>query len=363
MVAGGAMKILGQYLSRQVYGSTALVLAAFLGLFAFFDLVHEIKDLGNGGYQFHHAAIYVALSLPSRAYELFPIAVLIGTLYGLTTLAQHSEITVMRASGLSTRGFLKILGRTGAVFVVIILVLGEWIAPQAEQWAEKWRLKAMGSVVGQQFRSGLWLKDEDYFINVREVLPDSTLKGVRIYRFDGGSQLKSISDAEEGAFVPPDRWRLRKVVQTAFGDDRATVTRLPQVEWKSAVSPDILNVLLVSPEHMSVPNLVLYVRHLAENRQNTDRYVIALWKKLIYPLASLVMMALALPFAFLHTRMGGVSVRVFSGIMLGILFYMLNGLFSSLGVINSWPPFLAAVTPSILFLLTAMAMLWWVEIR
>jgi lipopolysaccharide export system permease protein len=357
------MKVLYKYLSRQIYGATALVLMAFLGLFAFFDLVHEMGDLGNGGYKIQQAMIYVLLSLPSRAYELFPIAVLIGTLYALTTLARHSEITVMRASGLSTWGFLKVMGRAGISFVIITLVLGELVAPRAERAAEEWRLKAMSSVIGQQFRSGLWLKDEHYFINVREVLPDTSLRGVRIYEFDSRSTLRSISEAEEGQFVRPDHWHLKNVVQTVFGTDQATVRRLAEMEWKSSVNPDILNVLLVSPEHMSLPNLVLYIRHLSENHQNTDRYLIALWKKLIYPLASLVMMALALPFSFRQTRMEGVSVRVFAGIMLGILFHLLNGLFSSLGVINAWPPLLAAVTPSILFLLTALAMLWRAEAR
>lgn len=357
------MKVLNRYLSRQIYGATALVLLAFLGLFAFFDLVHEISDLGTGGYQVHQAMIYVLLTLPSRAYELFPIAVLIGSLYALTNLARHSEITVMRASGLSTRGFLKVLARAGVAFVIITLIVGELIAPRAERAAQEWRLKAMSSVIGQQFRSGLWLKDDAAFINVREVLPDTSLRGVRIYQFDNRSTLRSISEAEEGEFVLPDRWRLKKVVQTSFGTDQATVSRLAEMEWKSAVNPEILNVLLVSPEHMSMPNLVLYIRHLAENHQNTDRYIIALWKKLIYPLASLVMLALALPFSYLQSRMEGVSVRVFSGIMLGILFHMLNGLFSSLGVINSWPPLLAAITPSILFLLTALAMLWRAEAR
>lgn len=357
------MKVIRKYLARQIYASTALVLAAFLGLFAFFDLVHEMEDLGKGGYQLHQAALYVLLSLPGRAYELLPIAALIGSLYALTTLARHSEITVMRASGLSTRGFLSILGQVGAVFVVLTLVIGELIAPQAEQTAEQWRLKAMHSVVGQQFRSGLWLKDENYFINVRTVLPDTSLRGVRIYEFDNRAALRSISEADEGEFVRPDHWRLKNVVQTRFSGDRTSVVHLPDLEWKSSVNPDIVNVLLVSPEHMSMANLVLYIRHLTENHQTTDRYYIALWKKLVYPLASLVMMALALPFAFRQTRMGGVSVRVFVGIMIGILFHMLNGLFSSIGVINNWPPLLAAVTPSVLFLIAAMSMLWWAERR
>lgn len=357
------MKTLRKYMAREIYAATGLVLAAFLGLFAFFDLVHELQDLGQGGYQVYQAALYVLLSLPARAYELFPVAVLIGSLYALTTLSRHSEITVMRTAGLSTRGFLKMLGRVGIVFVVLTLIIGEVIAPEAEHAAEQWRLKATSSVIGQQFRSGLWLKDEHYFINVRTVLPDTSLRGVLIYEFDDRNNLRSISEAEEGAFVRPDRWHLNKVVQTVFDGEHSSVRRLADMEWKSSVNPDILNVLLVSPEHMSVANLVIYIRHLTENHQSTDRFYIAMWKKLVYPLASLVMLALALPFSFLQTRMGGVSVKVFTGIMMGILFHMLNGLFSSLGTINSWPPLLAAVTPSVLFLLAATGMLWWAERR
>lgn len=357
------MNILRKYLAREIYGATAMVMLAFLGLFAFFDMVHELQDLGQGGYQVYQAALYVLLSLPARAYELFPVAVLIGALYAMTTLSRHSEITVMRTAGLSIRGFLSILGRVGGVFVVLTLLIGEVVAPQAEHAAEQWRLRATSSVVGQQFRSGLWLKDDHYFINVQTVLPDSQLRKVRIYEFDAQSELKSISEAEEGSFVLPDKWQLKKVTRTVFKGTQTAIEKQESVAWRSSVNPDILNVLLVSPEHMSVANLVIYIRHLAENHQATERYYIALWKKLVYPLASLVMLALALPFAFLQTRMGGVSMKVFAGIMLGILFHMLNALFSNLGIINAWPAPLAAVTPSVIFLMTALGMLWWVERR
>ena len=148
-----------------------------------------------------------------------------------------------------------------------------------------------------------------------------------------------------------------------FDGDLARVQRLPEAIWFSALNPDILAVLMVVPERMSLSNLYSYIQHLAENRQKTDRYEIAIWKKLTYPLAVLVMMVLALPFAYLHDRMGAVSIKVFAGIMLGIGFQLLNGLFANLGVINGWPPLAAAITPSVLFLLAAAAMIGWVERR
>lgn len=360
-----ALKVFERYLARQVYASSALVLAAFLMLFAFFDLVGEMQDLGRGGYQFENALAYVILTLPGRIYELSPIAVLIGTLYALTTLARNSEITVLRASGLSTGAFIKTLLRIGLVFVASTLVIGELVAPPAERAAQQLRLKAMSSMVAQEFRSGLWVKDERSFVNVRNVQPDTSLRDVRIYEFDPAYRLTAINDAASGEFIAPDHWKLANVTRTSFdaNGERSQVDQVPELLWKSALNPDILSVLLVVPEKMSVINLYLYIKHLSENQQKTERYVIAMWKKLVYPLTSLVMMILALPFGFLPTRGGTVSLRVFTGIMLGIGFHMLNGLFSNLGVINNWTPLLSAVTPSAIFLLGAGGMLWWVERR
>jgi lipopolysaccharide export system permease protein len=358
-----ALKVFERHLAREIYAATLLVLVAFLLLFAFFDLVHEFEDLGKGGYQLQHAIAFVALSVPGRVYELFPIAVLIGTLYALTLLARHSEITVLRTSGLSTAALLGVLAKIGLVFVVVTFVFGEFVAPSAERTAQQLRLSAMRTVVAQDFRTGLWVKDEKSFINVRVVQPDARLSQVRIYQFDNADHLRSISEAEEGEYLPPDRWRLRNIVRTVFNGDSAQVQRVPEEIWYSALNPDILSVLLVVPEKMSLSNLLTYIQHLAENHQKTERYQIAFWKKLTYPLAALVMMALALPFAYMQDRAGAVSLKVFAGIMLGITFQLLNGLFSSLGIINGWTPFLAAITPSVIFLFAASGLIWWVERR
>lgn len=358
-----ALKVYERHLAREIYGDTLLVLAAFLALFAFFDLIHELESVGKSGYELHHALGFVMLTLPGRAYEIFPIAVLIGSLYALTLLARHSEITVLRASGLATADLLLTLAKIGVPFVLLTFVIGEFVAPPSERAAQQLRLTAMSQLVGQEFRSGLWVKDGASFINVREVLPDATLRGVRVYAFDEKHRLHSISEAETGRYVPPDHWQLTNVAQTRFEDERAVVLRHDEIKWTSALNPDILSVLLVVPDRMSLVNLFQYIRHLSDNQQKTQRYEIALWKKLIYPLATLVMMALALPFAYAHDRMAVVSVKVFIGVMLGILFHMLNGMFSHLGVINDWRPLVSAVTPSVIFLLAAGSMLWWVERR
>jgi len=355
--------ILRKYLAREIYAATALVLVAFLMLFAFFDLINELNYLGKGNYRLQYVLLFVILSLPGHVYELVPIAVLIGTLYALAHLAANSEYTVMRISGLSPYAAGAALARIGAIFVVLTFVFGELVTPFAEREAQQMRLSSMSTVVAQEFRSGLWVKDEFRFVNVREVMPDSTLKGVKIYEFDSDYRLRTISFAESGEFKGGNSWRLRGVAQTRFDSLGTNVSRMDETDWNSVLTPDLLSVLLVQPEKMSAVSLYQFTRHLTENRQQTDLYEIAMWKKLLYPFATLVMMALALPFAYVQTRMGGLGAKIFSGIMLGVLFHLLNGLSSSLGIIQNWAPFYSAVLPSALFLFGAMLMMWWVERR
>ncbi|MDD5330006.1 MAG: LPS export ABC transporter permease LptG [Sulfuricella sp.] len=357
------MRILGRYLAHEVYSSTLLVFAALLMLFAFFDLIHELGDLGQGNYRLVNILGYVLLSLPGHVYELFPIAALIGTLFALAQLTAHSEFTVMRVSGLSTPRIALSLAKTGMLFVVLTFVFGEFIAPPSERAAQQLRLKATSSVVAQEFRSGLWVKDAGNFVNIEEVLPDATMQGVKIYEFDPEFRLRTISYAKRGEHVAENRWRLTDVAQTHFEPGRTVVTKLPNAYWYSVLTPDILNVLLVVPEQMSAWNLYFYVEHLRENKQKTTRYEIALWSKLAYPFAALVMIMLALPFAYFQGRSGGVSAKIFAGIMLGLVFHLLNRLFAHLGLLNDWPPLFSAVFPTLAFLGAATGMMWWVEKR
>lgn len=356
------MKIYQRYLAREVSAAILLVLLAFLALFSFFDMLGEVKSFGQGGYEFRHAFGYVMLRLPGRAYELMPLAVLIGTLYALSALSRHSEITVLRVSGLSTAALLFSLLQVAAVFAAATFLIGEYVAPPAEQAANQLRLKERGRTA-RDLRSGLWVRDEMSFINVRFVLSAMSLRAIRIYQFDEQARLQTVTEAAAGEYVEPDGWRLTEVVQTMLHDDRAEVEKLPEMFWRSALNPDILTVLMVAPDRMSLRHLSAYTRHLAENRQKTSRYDIAFWKKIFYPLAGLVMVALALPFAGGQYRTAGVSLRIFAGIMIGVLFHTLNGLFANLGAINSWSPLLSAATPPTLFLLAAATMIWWVERR
>jgi len=357
------MDTLRTYLAREIYAATLFVFAAFLALFAFFDLINELSDLGRGGYRLQHAIAYVALTTPSHIYELFPLAVLIGTLYALSHLAANSEYTVMRSSGLAPWRAMNTLFRIGVVFAVATLIFGELIAPVSERAAKQLKLSTTSTLVASEFHTGLWVKDDRRFVNVREIQPDTSLSDIRVFEFDEQYRLKSVSFAKHGQYLGNNVWRLREIVNTVFTADGSSVQRLAEMNWNSVLTPDILAVLFVVPERMSVWNLYQYSRHLTENRQKSERYEIAMWKKLVYPFVSLVMMALALPFAYVHVRAGGVGVKVFSGIMLGVFFHFLNSLFAHLGLLQNWQPIVAAVLPSMVFLGAATLMMWWAERR
>ncbi len=358
-----ALRTIERYLAKQIYAAVGFILFAFLALFGFFDLIKELTDLGMGEYQLRQVFAFVLMSLPAHAYELFPVVVLIGTLYVLSHLASNSEYTVMRGSGLSPLQAAKSLGKIGLAFVAITFILGEWLAPLAEETAQKTKMRALSAMIGQDLQSGLWFKDEGSFINVKEARQASLLSGVRIFEFDSAYRLRQITAAQRAEYRGSGVWMLMDVARTSFTGAGPSTSRHAQTEWRSAVSPDLLDALIVQPQRMSAWALHKYIQHLAGNRQKTEPYEIALWKKLVYPFATLVMMALALPFAYMHARAGMVGVKVFLGIMIGIFFHMLNSLFSHITLLQNWPPLASAFVPSAAFLTAAMAMMWWVERR
>lgn len=357
------MKTLRRYIVREIFLATAMVMAALLMLFAFFDLVEEIKDLGRGAYQMRHIVRNVVLSVPAHVYEIFPIAALIGTMFALAQLVASSEYTVMRTAGVSLIRVIGTILSAGLLFAVLTFAFGEYVGPAAEQLAQQFRSRAITGIIAQEFRSGLWLKDGKSFINVREVTAEGHLKDMRIYEFDEDTRLLSVSAAERGVFQGGRQWLLSGVEKTSFTEVRTEVSKTPSATWHSVLEPRLLNVLMVQPDQMSAASLSSFAQHLRENRQKSLRYEIALWSKITYPLAVLTMMVLALPFAYFQRRQGGVGGRIFAGIMLGLAFYFLNQLSAHLGLLNEWPAQASALLPTAVFLCLALTMLWRQERR
>ena len=392
------MRVLQRYFAVHIAQSVFFVLVAFLALTAFMDLTGELSSVGQGSYMIQHAFLYVLMLLPGHVYEVMPVAALIGTIYTMAQFAASSEFTIMRVSSMSTRMAAWMLFRIGIVFVLITFVFGELITPRTAPLAEQLKLSAKGTTVSQEFRSGLWTKDVVHrdgmegpvtgsrFFNVREVRADGVLVDMKLYEFDTNLRLRSLVTAASATFEGNNAWRLAEVTETLFSNSRvlpppgtaapagttiaqmfgqetsAVATRkLAGMRLISEITPKILSVSSSDPDRMSANELAVYTRHLTENKQETDRFKIAFWKKLIDPLAIFVLMALALPFAYLHTRSGGVSLKIFMGIMIGVSFMLINTLFSHLGLLSTWPPFVTAIAPSLLYLALALGALWWVE--
>jgi len=226
------MKLLTRYLSREIYGSLALVFAALLMLFAFFDLLGELNDMGRAQYTLSYVLLYVLLTVPTRIYELFPVAVLIGTIFALVQMAAHSELTIYRSSGASLKQMIRALLKIGLPLMLLSVVIGEFIAPPSMKLAQELRLKALSAQVSfREFRSGVWVKDEGSFVNVKSVLPDTTLQNVSIYEFDESFKLIGITAAQRALFQQEGSWQLEGVMQTHFDAQGAQVSHLPQKEW------------------------------------------------------------------------------------------------------------------------------------
>ncbi|WP_175775698.1 LPS export ABC transporter permease LptG [Burkholderia anthina] len=380
------MRLYEKYFARQIYVTFVFILFAFSGLFFFFDLISELNSVGHGNYKFGYAVLRVALQTPSRFYEIIPVAALISAIYVFAQMAANSEFTIFRVSGLATNQALRSLLKIGIPLVIITYLIGEFVGPYADQLSERVRLQALGASVSSNFQSGVWVKDTlaarengeqvTRFVNVGSLSPDSTISNVRIYEFDSKFQLQNVRIAQTGRYEPPGHWLLKGVTETVLtpikpvgGQPadalnpvyRSQQVTLPEYRLRSDLTPQILSVLLVSPERMSIINLFRYIQHLRENQQDTQRYDIALWRKLLYPFAVFVMLVLSLPFAYLHTRAGVVGVKVFGGIMLGMSFQLLNTLFSHIGTLNTWPAPLTAATPGLIYLALGLFALKWVD--
>lgn len=379
------MKVLTRHVAKEVLIATLFVLVALVALIAFFDLVSQARNIGNR-YSISMALFLTMLKLPSRLYEVMPIAALLGAVYTMSRLASNSEFTIMRVAGLSP---FRLAGRMTVPALILIAMtycLGEWLTPAADMMRNDMdnilfnrKLSARG------YSSGVWVKDNVKeqqnagqatvrFVNVHNLIAGehSRTGAWRVFEFDKDGSLIRVLHAPEANYISGRGWHLKDAkVETL---PKITHDETPMVEKSSArkdvdlmlpseMRPEILGVLTIKPERMGISDLWQYIAHLKETRQTSDRYQVALWSKVFYPLAIFVMLAVAMPFAYLNTRSGGVSIKIFAGLMIGISFYALNNIFSFLGVLNTWHPMVVAVVPTSVMLICAAVALWLLERR
>jgi lipopolysaccharide export system permease protein len=383
------MKTLRKLIYGETLWSIGLVTVGFLTLFMFFDLVDELPNLGRthiadgGTYQVRHALLYVTLLLPSRLYELLPISVLIGTIFVMARLAQSSEYTILRTSGLDPWRALRLLLSLGGAFVALAFVVGDYISPAADRASQLLRAQYQFRItIGQ---TGAWLREKQsqasYVVNVKSLSPSNTMQGIEIFEFRPDGRVQAVIRAAQASFTTEDAWLLQAVQKTQFKQPpdhiegaRQTMARpsagelvertaLDQLRWATEISAEMVSVALLKPERMRTIDLFSYIRHLKANGQNAQRYEIEFWRKVFYPISCLVMVMLALPFAYLHMRSGGISAYVFAGVMIGISFFMMNSIAVYVGNLQQWQPWLAAGAPGLLYTAVSLGAFGWLVLR
>lgn len=367
------MRVLRRFIYREALLAVGFVTLGFLALFFFFDLIDELRWVGlagPNGYQLSHALLFVSLSIPSHLYELLPITVLIGTIFVMARLAQNSEFTIMRTSGMGPWRALRTLLTLGGFFVLLTFAVGDYVAPLADRAAQLIKVRHLGRLTSGA--TGAWLKehqqDHSFAVNVRALTTNGGMADVRIFEFDEKGQLASQTHAATGRFGPPGSWELQQVRRSSFvqqSSEEARVDHLqaPTLQWPTRISADMVAASLLKPDRMATVDLFQYIQHLDANGQSAQRYKIEFWRKVFYPLSCLVMVVLALPFAYLHFRAGGIAGYVFGGVMAGISFFLLNNVFGYAGNLQNWSPWLTAAAPGFIYSLLSLAAFGWLVLR
>jgi lipopolysaccharide export system permease protein len=367
------MRTVRRLLHGEIIRAVSFVLTGFLALFLFFDLVDELQNLtrlASQGYQLHHGLLYVALKTPTHVYELLPISVLIGCIFVMARLAQSSEFTILRTGGLAPLSALKSLLQLGLVFVAITFLIGDYAAPWADRQGVLIKARFQGNLtVGQ---TGAWLKERQgerhFAVNVRSFDGIRHMQNVRIHEFNEAGQLLAITIAPH-AEIGDDAWQLQQAQAKSIQTSNGTQTLHYQsaehasLSWPTAISADMVAAAVLSPDRMKTWELFKYVRHLSMNNQNAQRYDIEFWRKVFYPLSCLVMLVMALPFAYLHFRSGQITGYVFGGVLAGISFSLLNNLFSFAGNLQNWQPWLTAAAPALIYSAISLLGFWWMVLR
>lgn len=380
------MGVLYRYLGREVYRSVALVAAVLLALFTFFAVIEQLDSVGRSGFDVSNLVLMQSLALPTRLYDFLPIAVLIGGILALSSLAQRSEITVMRAAGLGALGLLRRLAVVSLPLMVIAAGIGEWFAPTAEiRLAEARLAQGEGSSQANLLRSGYWFREAlptdngMRFVNIGKLGLNGQVESLVLYELDGQSHLRRIVRAAKGRYdaTPgPQALRLNTVISHDFNAPEALpdpasalqtpmsrLTRYPELTLATQLTPALLIGRVLTPERMSLSALNSYLAYLDQTGQSAQRHQTALWRKAVYPLTLFVMLCIAAPLGWVHPRQGAVGTKIFTGVLIGVAYHMLNQLALSVGLIYGIDPWWTALGPPLLMLLLALSALFWLERR
>lgn len=341
--APASMSGLSRYIAKTVWLSILLVLLVIVGI----DVLSAFIDESGGrtdSYGFVQITQYVLLTIPGRCYEYIPFAALIGALIGLGQLASTSELVVMRAAGVSNTRIASIVLSQAVIIAVLGFLLGEYVAPAAEQRAQSGR--AVAKYADRQLRAeqGIWRRDGSLFLHVHATTALEEIFGVTIYDFNSEGWLERALEADRGRFEDGG-WLLSDVAVTEFSLDRVRTSEFATLRVASNITPQILLLENVAPSQLALDDLFDYAAFLRTQGEDVAQFELATWRKLTQPLAVAALVLVAISFVFGPLRDGTLGFRIFAGVMVGVLFRLSQDLLGPASLVFGFPPVYAALAP------------------
>jgi lipopolysaccharide export system permease protein len=343
LVAETRMNRLDRYLIRHIAELTGIVALALLAIYTFVVFVSDVNDTGKSGFGIPQLMAYTVLMMPSSLYILMPIIALLGTMLGIGILARQSELTAMRAAGVSLVRIGAATLAAGVILGLFTVVLGDWLAPTGEHAANNLRDRARGISPSRS----VWLRDGRNVVQVRNLIAEDRVGNIIIYRLDDNGRVTDMLTAESGQYLG-DHWQLTNVRESHFGDGRIDVSTVAQSELGGTLSPSVLRLFILEEDNLSFHGLSRLIGYLRENHLDVSKYEILLWRKIIEPFTVMAMMLFAIPFVIGRLRDTGAGQRLLAGALVGIVFYVFNKVSLSYGALYHWPAPMAASLPTVL---------------
>lgn len=346
-------RLINIYIFKELAFATLYVLLAFCALYAIFDMISAGDNIGKGSYTAGTLLTYIFFRLPHYFYEIFPVAVLIGSLAAMSRLSANSEYAVMRTSGISARQMMLIVGGFATVCTIATLLVGEWMMPSGEYHARRTEHNALYGQQATLSSQGLWFRSENNMIEVKEVLPDGSLSGLHRFILNENHQLTAIQSAKSAQYQPNGMWQVSQVASTSFVGNKTQAKQQKTDFWLSDIQPALLNVLIADPDEMSIQHLKKYITHLKDNKQETLKYRVSLWRKIFYPFAAFAMVLVALAFTPVLSRHSNLGLRIFLGMCLGVGFHFVGRFFGFYAELFKLPAIVAGGMPILVFIIFA----------
>ncbi len=340
--------ILSRYLARAIIGHTLLVVAVLLILSGLYLFVSQQDHIGTGTFGVDDAFVFALLNLPKYAFDLLPIASLIGALLALGNLARSLELIVIRTAGVSTLRIGLWVGAAGLVLMAMTAVIGEFVAPPLEQYARQMKMFERFRDVSMMGNRSAWAKDGSSIVAVRQQSADNRYGGVYVFEFDERRRLTSMGRASSASIGADSKWRLENFQQTVIEQGRVVPSQATLAELDTTLSPEFLGLAVFDPDSLPVRGLYGYIRHLNANGLEARAYETAFWARIARTVAVAIIVVLAVPFAFGPMRSTGTGARTVVGIMIGVVFLLLAKMLESGGAVFDLHPFVIGWGPTIL---------------